>query len=224
MLKTVTYTKFIWAVIIFMICSAPVFSASAEENGYEGLIAPSSPAQENKEPDQPSGYSGVIPGHTEDSPETILQSQGTGTFNPVKPKTADDLKMLSAVLKGREKRKKPEVHLSDAHLSPEMERSLLGPRRDGMLPIEFTTKREIERLMPLVRDKTLSEAEREENFKMVYKKLSDNANAFSLMRSSAASFYKKKGFPDGYINGKVEDLDASIHRLDEALKELKNYR
>jgi hypothetical protein len=242
---SIVIAGFIWC----LGCAAPAF---AEDSGYEGLIAPSTPestappaatapaapdtssgyegliapapsshtnntntAKPQKE--EPLGYSGLIPGRVEQPPPPQVTASPS---NPsLTPKNSEDIKMLATVHGMQQDIEKPGVVSKKTALAL----AKPHPRIDNMLPLEYAAKKNIDDMMPGIRDKKISKKVRAERVRNTHEKLATLAAGLRQKKSVPDRIYKAMGVPDSFIKEEREGTDHALLRLDKALQELKAY-
>jgi hypothetical protein len=203
-------------------------------SGYEGLLAPApAPASRGgaarQDKDEPPGYSGLIPGRVEDNAGGGPPAQMTsvpGTAQPIAPKSAEDIGVLST-LHGIDRNGDgiPDDLMKPGQISRKTASALGKPHKriDNMLPAEYAARKNIDQLMPGVRDKKISAAVRAERVRNTQERLATLANGLRQKKAVPDRIYKAMGVPDIFVQEEKEGADQALLRLDKALKELKEY-
>ena len=215
-----------------------------EPEGYRGLIpghvAPTQPQQDAQaEPDEntsktkPATAAGGAKKPAADTAATGRQQRGMSTgerrmsskpgYGNRKPLTTEDLKQLSAMT-GIEIRldQMPENMANAIHMPPHVYPlvSLPQPRIDGMLPIEFSAKQMIDKLMNDV-NKAPSPEARQQTLADAISALSNFASGMRVRRDMPQELYTKMGVPENFVVETREGSSKAAKRLEDALKVMK---
>lgn len=154
----------------------------------------------------------------------ITYAPGFGEDMPVL--TSDDIKLIA------------QLHQHDIdfnRLPPDMEKRLglpegtskmlnnfRLPRIDGMVPVEFTAKRNIDAVMKVVAGKTGDEQRRAA--RTAYDHLSSLASGYRSLKAVPKSIYVRLGAGDGYLEDQQEGYANALARLQEALDALEQLK
>ncbi len=136
--------------------------------------------------------------------------------------TAQDLKNIAAMT-GVEVRidkipdnMKAAMHMP-AHVYPLV--SLPSPRRDGMLPAEYTAKEAIDRLMQQINDaNNISPEAKQKAVDEAITSMNNLAGAMRIKRDMPMEIYQAMGVPQNYITETHEGSAKAVERLEAALK------
>lgn len=214
-----------------------------EPEGYRGLIpghvAPQQPQQETQvAPDEdgtekPATATGAskkpvtaakpAAKHTRDMSTGERKMTPRPGYENRKMLTADDLKQLSAMT-GIEIRldQMPENMANAIHMPPHVYPlvALPQPRIDGMLPIEFSAKQMIDKLMKDIETAPSREA-RQQTIDDSISALSNFASGMRVRRDMPQELYTKMGVPETFVSETREGSASAAKRLEEAIKQMK---
>ncbi|MBI3440978.1 MAG: hypothetical protein HY052_04125 [Proteobacteria bacterium] len=206
-----------------------VIPAFAAGDGYSGLIAPPAPNSSAPGTEAGNGYAGLIPdrpdarGSADNTPEE--QQPVTATPTTHAPMTSADLKMLALKYGLTKKRDMAAEFTKPLKLSDKQKEVLAKPRPriENMLPAEYAARKNIEGVMPKVRDKSISPEEQKKSVSLARQRLGALAEGFRYKNNVSDDVYKKMGLPDIFIKEEREGNSKALSLLNEALKELDQY-
>jgi hypothetical protein len=192
----------------------------AAAEGEEGAEKPATPTKRVKKPATAATSGGARPRGMSTGERRMSSKPG---YENRKMLTADDLKQLSAMT-GIEIRldQMPENMANAIHMPPHVYPvvSLPQPRIDGMLPIEFSAKQMIDKLMKDIETAPSAEA-REQVLADSISALSNFASGMRVRRDMPQELYTRMGVPENFVTETREGSSKAAKRLEEALKIMK---
>lgn len=205
-------------------------AAWAEGDGYEGVLAPSQPAESKSGAASP-GYEGVIApadgsGAAASLPLTPKNPAPEMTIPPDRrpfppPKTTDDLKFLSII----HTQDRDQDSVNDALVKPRKVESIGQKTRiEGKLPLEYAIEKSIERILASVKDEKASREERQKRAKEGYEQLKFMTEGLRFQKTLPEATFQQMGLSEDFIREEKEGLDSVLPILEKALIYLKNYK
>lgn len=208
------------ALVLYTILLFTALSYSpANAQGYKGLIAP-----EDDQAATEKGYGGVTAAPAED------KTKPADTFTPIPGQqqrplaTADDLKFAAELDALKIDPDAPPPELSNVFTMPDNGRDVLAKpslRIDGMLPVEYMAKKDIDAAMKKINDAALTPAERQQKIRETYDELLQLMSGLLTQEGISDSLYKTMKAPDIYVQETKEGTTKALTRLGIALQQLK---
>jgi hypothetical protein len=223
----------------------PGKSADQKPRGYKGVIPGYLPpeAQDqaqapNKAPDDttsrtasapPTENSVIAPGATP-ATQTAEMSVDPGYLPPRQITSVDDIRMAAL--------EKP-LHIDWEHiqmppqvlqsikqmLTQDSQFTLSTPlfRIEGMLPEEFSTKRQIDSIMAAINNPNLPSQDRKASARKAADNLRGYANTLQVRKEIPDTMFRQMGVPEIYLKEEQETVNNSLTRVEDAIKELRKY-
>ncbi|TAL28198.1 MAG: hypothetical protein EPN97_15200 [Alphaproteobacteria bacterium] len=194
--------------------------AQTEPGEEEGTEKPAAATKRVKKPATAATPAGARPRGMSTGERKMSSKPG---YENRKMLTADDLKQLSAMT-GIEIRldQMPENMANAIHMPPHVYPvvSLPQPRIDGMLPVEFSAKQMIDKLMKDIETAPTAEA-REKVLSDSISALSNFASGMRVRRDMPQELYTRMGVPENFVTETREGSSKAAKRLEDAIKILK---